>query len=270
VAQGTQLSRRTPDLALPRLGVALPATVWLLAHAAGSPERLARPALLAWVAVLLALQLLPPPAWGGPGLSVAFAVQVALAMLYDPPVAGAVAFLGALDLRLLLRRPLAAWSDCGVALVSVTAGGALFHAMAEVHDPLGRLLPAFVACAALMWLAEVAAGTAAAALETGVPPRQLLARMNLASPYRFPATFPGMGWFGLPVARLYLAEGFCRSCCCSGCCCTPAACASRPGASGAAWSSCSNSSGGRPPSCARSTSARSSSWRSPRTRCAPR
>jgi signal transduction histidine kinase len=208
VAQETQPSRRTSVLALLWLGVALPATVWLLAHALAAPAQLARPALLAWVAVLLALQLLPPPAWGGPGLSVAFAVQVALAMLYDPPVAGAVAFLGALDLRLLRRRPLAAWSDGGVALVSVTAGGALFHAMAEVHDPLDRLLPAFVACAALMWLAEVAAGTAAAALETGVPPRQLLARMNLASPYRFPATFPGMGWFGLPVARLYLAEGF--------------------------------------------------------------
>jgi signal transduction histidine kinase len=39
-------------------------------------------------------------------------------------------------------------------------------------------------------------------------PRLLLARMDAASPYRFPATFPGMGWFGLPVARLYLAEGF--------------------------------------------------------------
>jgi hypothetical protein len=223
VAQGTQPSRRAPVVALLRLGVALPATVWLLAHAVGSPAALARPAPLAWVAVLLALQLLPPPALGGPGLSVAFAVQVALAMLYDPPVAGAVAFLGALDLRLLRSRPLAAWSGCGIALVSTTTGGALFHAMAQVGDPVGRLLPAFVACAGLMWLAEVAAGTAAAALETGIPPRRLLARMNLASPYRFPATFPGMGWFGLPVARLYLAEGFWPSCCCSGCCCTPAA-----------------------------------------------
>jgi two-component system, OmpR family, phosphate regulon sensor histidine kinase PhoR len=59
-----------------------------------------------------------------------------------------------------------------------------------------------------MWLAGVAAMAAAAWLRHGTPPRQALARMNAASPYRFPATFPGMGWFGLPVARLYLAEGF--------------------------------------------------------------
>jgi uncharacterized membrane protein len=58
-----------------------------------------------------------------------------------------------------------------------------------------------------MWLAGVAAMAAAAWLRHGTPPRQVLARMNAASPYRFPATFPGMGWFGLPVARLYLAEG---------------------------------------------------------------
>ena len=94
MAQETQPSRRTSVLALLRLGVVLPATVWLLAHALAASAQLARPELLAWVAVLLALQLLPPPVWGGPGLSVAFAVQVALAMLYDPPVAGAVAFLG--------------------------------------------------------------------------------------------------------------------------------------------------------------------------------
>jgi signal transduction histidine kinase len=58
-----------------------------------------------------------------------------------------------------------------------------------------------------MWLAEVAAMAAAARRRQGTPPKLLLARMNATSPYRFPATFPGMGWFGLPVARLYLAEG---------------------------------------------------------------
>ncbi len=171
-------------------------------------ELLAHPQALGWVAVLLALGLLPQAAVAGPGLSVAFAVQVALAMLYHPVAAGVIAFLGALDLRRLRRRPLTVWWGCGLALVTVTAGGAVFHLVAGQDEPLARLLPAFVACAVLMWLAGVAAMVAAARFEHGTPPRQVLARMNAASPYRFPATFPGMGWFGLPVARLYLAEGF--------------------------------------------------------------
>jgi signal transduction histidine kinase len=205
VAQAARQRRGVHALALARMGVALPATAWLLA---GTPAELGRPDALAWVAVLLLLGLLPPPPWAGPGLSVAFAVQVALAMLYDPPLAGAIAFLGALDPLGLRRRPLAAWAGGGLALVTVLAGSVVFHTLAVPDDPWSRLLPAFAACAGLMWLAEVAAATATAAIQAGTPPRQALARMNAASPYRFPATFPGMGWFGLPVARLYLAEGF--------------------------------------------------------------
>ena len=171
-------------------------------------EELARPEALGWVAVLLLLRLLPEPALAGPGLSVAFAVQVALAMLYHPLAAGAIACAGALDLRRLGSRPLAALPGCGLAFFTVAGGGAVFHLLAGRDEPLARLLPAFLACAVLMWLAEVAAMAAAARLRHGTPPGQVLHRMNATSPYRFPATFPGMGWFGLPVARLYLAEGF--------------------------------------------------------------
>src|SRR6266508_2644139 len=115
-------------------------------------ELLAHPQALGWVAVLLALGLLPQAAVAGPGLSVAFAVQVALAMLYHPVAAGVIAFLGALDLHRLRRRPLTVWWGCGLALVTVTAGGAVFHLVAGQDAPLARLLPAFVDCAVLGWL----------------------------------------------------------------------------------------------------------------------
>jgi signal transduction histidine kinase len=170
-------------------------------------EPLAHPEALGWVALLLALAMLPAPPMAGPGLDVTFAVQVAVAMLYDPAAAGAIAAVGAVDLARLRRRPGAALSRCVLALVTVAAGSAAFHLLAGPGEPAARLLGAFLAGAVLMWLLEVAA-TAAAGPARWLPPRRLLERMNAASPYRFPATFPGMGWFGLPVARLYLAEGF--------------------------------------------------------------
>jgi hypothetical protein len=76
-------------------------------------EELARPEAVGWVAVLLLLRLPPEPAMAGPGLSVAFTVQVALAMLYHPLAAGAIAFVGALDLRRLRGR--GRWRCCRAA-----------------------------------------------------------------------------------------------------------------------------------------------------------
>jgi hypothetical protein len=145
-------------------------------------EQLAHPEALGWVALLLALGLVRGPPMAGPSLEVAFAVQVALAMLYDPPAAAAIACLGAVDLRLLPRRPLASWSRCPLALVTVAAGGALFHRLAGPGEPTARLLAAFAACAALLWLVEVAAMAAAGGPARVTAPRLLLARMDAASP----------------------------------------------------------------------------------------
>src|SRR6266508_5791287 len=102
-------------------------------------ELLAHPQALGWVAVLLALGLLPQAAVAGPGLSVAFAVQVALAMLYHPVAAGVIAFLGALDLHRLRRRPLTVWWGCGLALVTLTAGGGVLHSFPTRRSSVVRL-----------------------------------------------------------------------------------------------------------------------------------
>jgi hypothetical protein len=134
-------------------------------------EQLVRPEALGWVALLLALGLVRAPPMAGPGLEVAFAVQVALAMLYDPPAAAATAALGAVDLRLdeaaaggVLALPLA--------LVTVAAGGVVFHRLAGTGEPTARLLAAFAAYAALMWLVVVAALAAAGGPARVAAPRQ--------------------------------------------------------------------------------------------------
>src|ERR671922_3090224 len=99
-------------------------------------DELARPETLGWVAVLLLLGLRPEPPMAGPGLSVAFAVQVALAMLYHPLAAGAIACVGAVDLPRLRRSPLAVARRCALALVTVTADGGVFQLVAGPDQPL--------------------------------------------------------------------------------------------------------------------------------------
>jgi signal transduction histidine kinase len=212
VAEGARRTRRTRDrhtLTLYRLCLVIPASAWLgprLAHPSG---RLS-PVLLQWVLLLVILELVATESWGGPGLRVAFAVQVTLAMLYHPEAAGVLAFLGAVHPRELRGRSdalHAVWRCC-LALVVTAAGSDVFHAMAGTAGArLDQALPAFAVTVTLMHLAFLAAEVVERTLASGVGVRELLYHMDRVSPYRFPATFPGMGWFSLPAATLYLRQG---------------------------------------------------------------
>jgi signal transduction histidine kinase len=215
VAEGANRaqSMRTRALVLYRVALIAPALAWLGVELARSPAALAPSMLgsmLQWVALLAVVELVATEPWGGPGLSVAFGAQVAVAMLYDPGAAGLIAFAGAFDPRepRLRMRPLHALWRRSLAGVATTAGSASFHAIAGgVDDRMGRLLPAFVVAATLMYFALLGAELLDRMLASGRPARELLQDMDRVSPYRFPMTFPGLGWFSLPAARLAEAEG---------------------------------------------------------------
>lgn len=198
-------------LTLYRLALVVPATVGLLAVLLARPPARLGLTPLAWVPILIVLELVPLGGWNGPGFSVAFVVQIGLAMLYPPALAGVIATLGAFDPRELRRRdrlpPLASWWNRCLALVVVAAGSALFHAVAGpagVHAPARRLGAAWALTVTAMYVALLAAQVVERSLESGTTVRELLRRVNNTTPYRFPASFPGMAWFSLPLLWFYL------------------------------------------------------------------
>jgi signal transduction histidine kinase len=196
-------------LALYRLALTTPAVTWLVVGLADAPAEL-RPSMLQWVVLLAVVELVATEAWGGPGLSVAFGVQVAVAMTYDPVAAGLIAFAGAFDPREVRgqMRPLHDLSHRSLAFIGVAIGSATFHALASgVNDALARLGPAYALTVTLMYLAFLSADLLDRMLESGRPARELLHEMDRVSPYRFPMTFPGLGWFSLPAAWLVRAHG---------------------------------------------------------------
>ena len=201
-----------PVLVLYRLAVAVPVGAWLTAGLVGWRGRLPGLSLAeaaGWVLVLVLFGLLPAPRRGGPGLTITFAVQSAIAMLYAPQVAAALAFLGGAERRALRRRgaPLWAISDRAEQALVVALGSAAFRLLATVHAPWPRLLAAYLASVLLMHAAATAFLVAEDRLAEGTAPWEALVRLERASPWRFPSDIPGLGWFGLPAARLYLAEG---------------------------------------------------------------
>src|SRR6266496_2983382 len=168
------------------------------------------PPMLQWIVLLAVVELVATEAWGGPGLSVAFGLQVTVAMLYDPLAAGLIALAGAFDPRELRgqMRPLHDLSHRALALSVVAIGSASFHALAAgAGDALARLVPAYAVTVTLMYFAFLCADLLDRMLESGRDARELLREMDRVSPYRFPLTFPGIAWFSLPAARLEQTEG---------------------------------------------------------------
>jgi hypothetical protein len=74
--------------------------VWGVARAPDSAFRL--PALF-FLGCVIAVELIPIPAWQTVSLSLSFPITIAIAMLYNPLLAGAIVWLGSFDLRDLRR-----------------------------------------------------------------------------------------------------------------------------------------------------------------------
>jgi signal transduction histidine kinase len=211
LAEGARAARRSRSHALMRyrLAVMVPAAVWLGLELHRAPVEL-HPSMLQWVVLLAAVELVATEAWGGPGLSVAFAVQVTVAMLFEPVAAGLIAFAGAFDPRVFhgRMRRLHDLSHRSLALSVVAIGSASFHTLAAgVDDGPRRLVVACAVTTTVMYFAFLGAELLDRVLESGRSAREVLHEMNRVSPYRFPLTFPGLGWFSLPAARLAHAEG---------------------------------------------------------------
>lgn len=209
MAEGGVAGRRSRALVRYRLALVAPAAVWLGLELASAPPGL-RPSMVQWVVLLAVFELLAFEGWGGPGLSVAFGVQVTVAMLYDPVAAGLIAFAGAFDPRGLRGEmgPLHDLSRRCLALTVTAIGSASFHSLAAgAGDPSARLVPAWAVAVTLMYFAFLGADLLDRMLESGRPARDLLAAMDRVSPYRFPVTFPGVGAFSLPAAQLAHFEG---------------------------------------------------------------
>src|SRR6266508_4391421 len=209
VAEGAHGKRFSPALTFYRLALTVPAAVWLGFELARAPADL-DPSMLQWIVLLAVVELVATEAWGGPGLSVAFGLQVTVAMLYDPLAAGLIALAGAFDPRELRgqMRPLHDLSHRALALSVVAIGSASFHALAAgAGDALARLVPAYAVTVTLMYFAFLCADLLDRMLESGRDARELLREMDRVSPYRFPLTFPGIAWFSLPAARLEQTEG---------------------------------------------------------------
>src|SRR5438093_7342897 len=127
---------RHRSVVLPLL-LAIPVIAGLALGVTRAPHDYFRLELLFWVLILGTIELFPVPSRQGLQLSLGFPIRLALAILYPPPVAAAVAFVGIIDIREWTgRRPIhLALLDRSQIALAVLAGGTVFHALATVYRP---------------------------------------------------------------------------------------------------------------------------------------
>ena len=85
------------------LAVAVPLVCWLLFEVVREPLQYADPMLLVWIVAIAVVDLMPVPTSVELNFSLSFPLQLAVALIYPPPVAAAIALLGTSDKRELAR-----------------------------------------------------------------------------------------------------------------------------------------------------------------------
>jgi len=161
--------------------------------------------LVFWTLVIVLVELLPVSVSKTLQLSLSYPVLLAVAILYDPAVAGVVALVGSFDSR-ELRRELpvltSLFNRCQIALCTVTAS-LIFHGIASVRSPLYLLLPTVIWASASAYGVNIVLVTLYMRLVYEQPFGKVLSQLRLGAASQFLLNYLGLGLIGVVIARLY-------------------------------------------------------------------
>ncbi len=183
---------------LPRVGVEI--------HQSGS----ARPwELLFWTLVVAVVELLPVPVSRIVQLSLSFPILLGIGILYDPPVAAAIAFLGSFDLRELRRElPLlrALFNRSQISL-TVLVASTLFHGVASINSPVFVLVVTVALTSTAAYLVNILLVGLYLRLAYRRSVKAVVFQLRLGATSDFLLNHLGLGFVGLVIARLYDSVG---------------------------------------------------------------
>ena len=193
-----------------QLLVIVPIAAFLVVTLPDYTDDLLQPSVFLFIATVAVVDLIPVPAWGGMQLSLSFPILLGVAIIFPPPVAALIAFLGSFDPREVQLQipPLRAVFNRAQMALSTLVGGLLFHLIASTESPVGELILGVVVAAIAAYFVNVFCVAIHQALFRGISVIQVLKRMHGAAPYEFLLSYIGLGLFGAVIARFYLNEGF--------------------------------------------------------------
>ena len=192
------------------LAVAAPLVAWLAYEFVGDPLQFADPMLLVWMVAIAVVDLLPVPTSVELNFSLSFPLQLAVALVYPPPVAAAIALLGTSDRREITKElPLAkSLFIRGQIALSVLVEGFVFHRIAVDLDANWYRLGIAVVLATVLGY-SVNAGLVAwyFHLESRRPVGRILIEMHVGVFGEFLVSYLGLALFSVLVAVSFVENG---------------------------------------------------------------
>lgn len=158
-----------------------------------------------WAVLIAIVEFLPVPFWRSLRVSIGFPLLMAVAFLYEPGVAGAVALVGSSDPR-ELRRGVgllhAAFNRSQIAL-SVFFASMAFHAVGGSPLEFPGVVPAALLAVVVDYAVNVTFVTIdARLLHFGTVP-VVLRKLTIGDPAEFFFSYIGLGFIGVLFARLF-------------------------------------------------------------------
>ncbi|HEX6331063.1 MAG TPA: ATP-binding protein [Actinomycetota bacterium] len=193
-----------------QLAIILPTLAYLAIALPLNRDELLDGSVLLFVIAVAVIDLIPVPGWGGAQLSLSFPLLLGVAIIFEPAVATAIAFLGSADPRELRREttPIRAVFNRSQMALSILAGSVLFNLVAEPDSVWQPLLLGVVLAAAAAYVINAVLVAALGAMVRGMTILQVLVRMHGSAPIEFLAAYIGLGLFGAVIAQFYRTEGF--------------------------------------------------------------
>ena len=208
-AEAAASSRVPWSLRLYEALLVVPLLVWLAAGFLREPSVVADPLLLEWVVAIAIVDLLPVPTTVGIPFSLSFPLQLSVALIYPPPVAGAIALLGSTDKREFtggVRLGTALWNRAQIAL-SVVVEGWIFHHLASLDSRWYELGPAVLLAGAVGYTVNAGCVAVYMHLKSRVPLLQLLREMHVGVFGEFILSYLGLALFSVVVATTFVKIG---------------------------------------------------------------
>ena len=192
------------------LAVSMPLVLWLIVEFVRDPLQFGDPMLLVWIVAIAVVDLMPVPTSVELNFSLSFPLQLAVALIYPPPVAAVIALLGTSDTRELNNElPLAkSLFIRGQIAISVLVEGFVFHEIAGDLSAHWYLLGIGVLLATVLGY-SINAGLVAwyFHLESRRPVVRILKEMHVGVFGEFLISYLGLALFSVLVATSFVSNG---------------------------------------------------------------
>jgi len=170
-----------------------------------APADLLHLELVFWAVVIAAVELMPVPAWRGLRFSLSLPVIIAVAILYQPLLAGLVLFVGLWDVREVRREmPLAnSLFNRSVFAIMAIVASVVFHEFATIDSPALRFILVGLVAATASYAANVFLVSLVVALESSMSLRTVVAQLRMGTIREFLLNYVGLGIVGLAIAKFF-------------------------------------------------------------------